>query len=113
MRQRDIKSFCVFLHVLCISLHMHNLVWLRVSGRMLYPRDTLDWTDTARTIMDDMMDLMGTLLLRLIFQLTFYHLWRELNSRDNNRGISPHQMRKVIHRVINDLIYMQSENNMK
>lgn len=43
------------------------------AGRMLYPRDTLDWTYTARTIMDDMQELTDTLLLQLLFEVTIYH----------------------------------------
>lgn len=56
-------------------------VWLRCVGGIIGDRATLDWSDTLVLLHDATLPAMDYILLRLVFQVTVYFVWRERNAR--------------------------------
>ncbi|XP_024011316.1 uncharacterized protein LOC112086579 [Eutrema salsugineum] len=80
-------------------------VWSDLAGRLLRNRQTPDWTDTVNSIQTFQGDRLDTILIRLVFQVTVYYLWREQNSRIHRSGFySASQLVRLIDKVVRNRI---------
>ncbi|XP_013659789.1 uncharacterized protein LOC106364844 [Brassica napus] len=67
------------------------MVWLRVTGRLFGTRITPDWQDTVARIRYDRRSKLDTVLVRMVFQMTVYHIWRERNARRHGKAWIPYE----------------------
>ncbi|KAL1214134.1 hypothetical protein V5N11_005693 [Cardamine amara subsp. amara] len=62
---------------------------------------TPDWTHTLQSLISNRKSTMDNILLRLAFQATIYHLWRESNGRKHDQEpLSTLRLTHVIDKVI-------------
>lgn len=65
------------------------MVWIRVTGRLFGTRITPDWQDTVAKIQHDRRSKLDKVLVRMVFQMTVYHVWRERNARRHGKAWIP------------------------
>lgn len=56
-------------------------VWMNVAESLLAENITPDWVDTITSLLETSRSGMDTILLRLVFLISIYVLWKERNSR--------------------------------
>ena len=62
-------------------------IWDRVASRFIGRRINPDWSDMLRLVCGGAYSLMDQILIRLLFQVVVYHVWRERNLRRHQQGI--------------------------
>lgn len=67
------------------------MVWTRVTGRLLGTRITPDWQDTVVRIQYDRGSILDKVLVRMVFQMVIYHIWRERNARRHGKAWIPYE----------------------
>lgn len=63
-------------------------VWTSVSGALIGRTITPDLTYTLQSLLQNRRTKQDNILLRLTFQSSIYHLWRERNRRRHNKPFS-------------------------
>lgn len=58
-----------------------STVWMNVAESLLAENITPDWVDTITSLLETSRSGMDTILLRLVFLISIYVLWKERNSR--------------------------------
>ncbi|CAG7875373.1 unnamed protein product, partial [Brassica rapa] len=61
-------------------------IWDRVASRLLGRRINPDWSDMLQVVCGEAYTLMDQILIRLLFQVVVYHVWRERNLRRHQQG---------------------------
>ena len=69
-----------------ISLIWTRLKVFRVASRLLGRRTNPDWSDMLKVVCGEAYTLMDKILIRLLFQVVVYHVWRERNLRRHQQG---------------------------
>lgn len=64
-------------------------VWIRVTGRLFGTRITPDWQDTVAKIQYVRRPKFDKVLVRMVFQMTVYHVWKERNARRHGKAWIP------------------------
>ncbi|CAA7045062.1 unnamed protein product [Microthlaspi erraticum] len=59
-------------------------LWSSLGGLLMTSASTPDWVDTLSFIISQGSRTMDSVLLRLLFQTSIYHVWRERNARERN-----------------------------
>ncbi|XP_018461647.1 uncharacterized protein LOC108832687 [Raphanus sativus] len=60
-------------------------VWDNVAGRLLGQRMNPDWSTTLCALHSSRFAPMDWVLVRLVFQMTIYHVWKERNGRRHQK----------------------------
>ena len=86
------------------------MVWVRATGSLLGNRITPDWQDTVTRIQYDRGNKMDMVLMRMVFQMAVYHIWRERNTRRHGKAWIPmeklaYQIDKTMRNIILSLRY--------
>lgn len=61
-------------------------VWDRLASRLIGSGINPDWHDTLSMLQGGMRNQVDRILLRLFFQTSVYHIWRERNARRHQKG---------------------------
>lgn len=64
-------------------------VWNRLARRIIGPRINPDWNDNLLILQGRRFTRTDQVLIRLLFQTTIYHIWRERNARRHQKRIQP------------------------
>lgn len=80
-------------------------VWDNVAGRLLGRRMNPDWSATLLSIQRTRTPALDSVLVRLVFQLTIYSIWRERNGRRHQKPWSTtSQMTRLIDKTMRNRI---------
>ncbi|KAF3565889.1 hypothetical protein DY000_02012557 [Brassica cretica] len=81
------------------------MVWLKVTGNLFGLEPDPDWDITMTRLRTGSYDRLTFILLRLVFQVSVYLIWRERNERKHNTGYkSVDQLAKVIDKTVRNRI---------
>lgn len=61
-------------------------VWDKLTNRLSGARTDPDWMTTLQFVSGNSLPIMDRILLRMVFQTTIYHLWKERNERRHHKG---------------------------
>ena len=73
------------------------MVWITVTWRLLGSRITPKWQDTVMRIRYDHGSTLDKILGIMVFQMTVYHIWREIIARRHGKPWT--QMEKLAHQI--------------
>lgn len=80
-------------------------LWLRVVGNLLGVEPDPDWHTTLTRLLTGSYDKLTSILLRLVFQVTIYSIWRERNDRRHKGCVkSVDQVARVIDKTVRNRI---------
>ena len=80
-------------------------IWDRVASRLLGRRINPDWSDMLQVVCGEAYTLMDQILIRLLFQVVVYHVWRERNLRRHQQGFKgTDQLISMISKVVKNRI---------
>ncbi|XP_013589437.1 PREDICTED: uncharacterized protein LOC106297821 [Brassica oleracea var. oleracea] len=81
------------------------MVWLKVTGNLFGLEPDPDWDITMTRLRTGSYDRLTFILLRLVFQVSVYLIWRERNERKHNTSYkSVDQLAKVINKTVRNRI---------
>ena len=112
MRQWGITQGCVFcgerdetrVHLFFACPYSYR-IWDRVASRLIGRRINPDWSDMLKLVCGGAYSLMDQILIRLLFQVVFYHVWRERNLRRHQQGIKgTYQLICMVSQVVKNRI---------
>lgn len=80
-------------------------VWDNVAGRLMGSRMDPDWTATLSSIHSTRFGPLDIVLVKLVFQMTVYSVWRERNGRRHQKPWStPAQITRQIDQTMRNRI---------
>lgn len=87
------------------------MVWIRVTWRLLGSQITPDWQDTVTRMQRGRGSNLDKVLEKIAFQMTIYHIWREMNAQRHGKAWIPmeklaHQIDKTMRNKISSLKYL-------
>ena len=88
-------------HIFRVSLCLYT-IWDKVAGKLIGRIINLDWSDMLKLniVRGGASTHMEQVLIRLLFQVVVYHVWRERNLRRHKQG---HKRTKHMISMINKL----------
>ena len=60
-------------------------VWDNIAGRLLSQRMSPDWSDTLLAIQHARFSPLDWILVRMVFEMTIYNVWKERNGRRHQK----------------------------
>lgn len=60
-----------------------------MTGRLFESRIPPDWSDIFQSMQDARLSRLDKVLVRMIIQMTVYHIWREMNARRHGKNWIP------------------------
>ena len=80
-------------------------IWDKLANRLSGSRTDPDWTITLQFVSENNLQVMDKILLKMVFQTTIYHIWRERNGRKHQAGFrSVDQLIRIIDKAIRNRI---------
>ena len=80
-------------------------IWDKLANRLSGSRTDPDWTITLQFVSENNLQVMDKILLKMVFQTTIYHIWRERNGRRHHAGFrSVDQLVRIIDKAIRNRI---------
>lgn len=80
-------------------------VWLDLAGHLLGAAANPAWEETLSYLISSTAHTMESVLLRLLFQVSIYHIWRERNARRHGSSpITVSVMKRLIDKVVRNRI---------